>query len=80
MPPTGWGARLDDSVLTGRVKSALIDRKDIESGQINVETRSGVVQLSGFVRDDRMRALALEVAAGVSGVKRVEDAMLARPQ
>jgi hyperosmotically inducible protein len=80
MPPTGWGTRLDDSVLTGRVKSALIDRKDIESGQINVETRSGVVQLAGFVRDDRMRALALEVAAGVNGVRRVEDAMLARPE
>ena len=80
LPPTGVGAKLDDSMLTGRVKSALIDHKGVESGQINVETRSGVVQLAGFVRDDAMRALALDVAAGVSGVKRVEDGMLMRPK
>lgn len=80
MPPTGWAERLDDSVLTGRVKSALIDHKDVESGQINVETRSGVVQLAGFVRDAAMRARALEVATRVSGVRRVEDALIVRPQ
>jgi hyperosmotically inducible protein len=80
MPSTGVGGKFDDSMITGRVKSALIDHKDVESGQINVETRSGVVQLAGFVRSDDMRALALEVAGRVSGVKRVEDAMLVRPQ
>lgn len=80
MPSTGVGARLDDSMITGRVKSALIDHKDITSGQINVETRSGVVQLAGFVTSDAMRARALEVAGRLSGVKRVEDAMLVRPQ
>jgi hyperosmotically inducible protein len=80
MPSTGVGAKLDDSMITGRVKSALIDHKDVESGQINVETRSGVVQLAGFVRSDAMRTRALEVARGVSGVKRVEDAMMLRPQ
>jgi len=79
MPSTGVGTKLDDSMLTGRVKSALIDHKDVESGQINVETRSGVVQLAGFVRTDAMRMLALEVAGRVSGVKRVEDAMIVRP-
>jgi len=80
MPSPGMGGKFDDSMLTGRVKSALIDHKDVESGQINVETRSGVVQLAGFVRSDDMRARALEVAGRVSGVKRVEDAMLIRPQ
>jgi hyperosmotically inducible protein len=80
LPPTGIGARLDDSILTGRVKSALIDHKDVESGQINVETRSGVVQLAGFVRDEAMKKRALEVAGGISGVKRVEDALLPRPR
>lgn len=80
MPSTGVGGKLDDSMLTGRVKSALIDHKDVASGQINVETRSGVVQLAGFVQSDAMRSRALEVAGRVSGVKRVEDAMLVRPQ
>jgi len=79
MPPTGWGARLDDSMLTGRVKSALIDHKGVSSGEINVESHSGVVQLAGFVRDDAMRKTALEVAAAVTGVARVEDAMIVRP-
>jgi len=80
MPPTGWGTRLDDSMLTGRVKSALMDHKAVSSGQINVETRSGVVQLAGFVTDEAMRSTAREVAAGVSGVKRVDDVMMIRPQ
>ena len=42
------GAKLDDSVTTGSVKAALIDTKDVKSGEINVETKAGVVQLSGF--------------------------------
>jgi len=31
------------------------------------------------VRDDAMRKTALEVAAAVTGVARVEDAMIVRP-
>ena len=46
---TSMGTKLDDSVTTGKVKTALMDADDVKSGQINVETKAGVVQLSGFV-------------------------------
>ena len=77
-PSTSMGAKLDDSVLTGKVKAALMDDKDVKSGQINVETKGGTVQLAGFVASEGMRKRAMEVARGVSGVKGVEDAMFVR--
>ncbi len=74
------GQKLDDSVLTGRVKSALVDTKDVKSGQINVESNDGVVQLSGFVTSGAMRDRAIKVASAVEGVKRVDNALLIKPQ
>ena len=77
---TSTGQKLDDSVMTGRVKAALIDNKDVAARQINVETNDGVVQLSGFVTSDGMRQRAVKVASAVEGVKRVEDALVIKPQ
>jgi len=79
-PNTSFGTKLEDAGTTSRVKAALMDDKDVKSGQINVETKSGVVQLGGFVANELTAKRALEVAAGVSGVKRVEDAMFVRPE
>jgi hyperosmotically inducible protein len=73
------GTKLDDTVITGKVKAALMDDADVKSGQINVETKGGIVQLAGFVTGDKMQKRAVEIAKGVSGVKRVEDAMYVKP-
>jgi hyperosmotically inducible protein len=75
---TSMGTKLDDTVMTGRVKAALMDASDVKSGQINVETKSGVVQLSGFVNSAAMKEKAGEVAAGVSGVKEVQNVLIVR--
>jgi hyperosmotically inducible protein len=75
---TSMGTKLDDTVMTGRVKAALMDASDVKSGQINVETKSGVVQLSGFVNSAAMKEKAGEVAAGVSGVKEVQNVLVVR--
>lgn len=77
---TSMGTKLDDTVLVGKVKTALVDAKDIKSVQINVEARGGVVQLGGFVTSTGMRDRAIAVAKGVSGVKRVDDAMFVKPE
>lgn len=77
---TSMGTKLDDTVLTGKVKAALVDDKKVEAGQINVESRGGIVQLAGFVTSEGARKQAMEVAKGVSGVKRVEDAMYVKPK
>lgn len=76
---TSVGTKLDDTVITSKVKAALMDDKDVKSGQINVETRGGVVSLGGFVSGDKMQKRAIELAKGVSGVKSVVDAMYVKP-
>jgi hyperosmotically inducible periplasmic protein len=72
------GTKLDDSVTTGKVKTALMDADDVKAGEINVETKGGVVQLSGFVNSEDMKKKAGEVAAGVSGVKNVQNALVVK--
>ena len=75
---TSMGTKLDDTVTTGKVKAALMDASNVKSGQINVETKSGIVQLSGFVDSAAMKDKAGQVAAGVSGVKEVQNVLIVR--
>jgi hyperosmotically inducible protein len=79
-PENSMGSKLDDTVITTKVKSALLGDADVKSGQINVETKGGVVSLAGFVSGDKVKRRAVEVAKGVSGVKRVVDAMYVKPE
>lgn len=43
------GEYVDDSVITGKVKSALLADKTVSGMAVKVETFKGTVQLSGFV-------------------------------
>lgn len=72
---TTVGMEIDDSVVTTRVKSALLADHDIKSFDIKVETRKGVVQLSGFVDTQDRIDKAMALVRGVEGVKGVENGM-----
>jgi hyperosmotically inducible protein len=74
-PATTVGTEIDDTVVTARVKSALHENKDAERFNIKVETRKGLVQLSGFVDNQARADLAIAIAGGVEGVKGVENGM-----
>ncbi len=65
------GRMLDDSVLAAKVKYALIENKETSGGKINVEIRSAVVELSGFVDSYEERDIAVELVSGIDGVKDV---------
>lgn len=67
------GEYIDDSLLTAKVKTALIESPDTKAHQINVETDHGVVQLSGFVDSAAAKAAATSVAKSVTGVKDVKN-------
>lgn len=67
------GEIIDDSVLTAKVKAALIESPDTKAHQITVETTEGVVQLSGFVDSMAAKAAASTVASSVTGVKEVRN-------
>jgi hyperosmotically inducible protein len=79
-PENTVGSKLDDTMTTSKVKAALMEDKDVKSGQINVETKGGIVSLSGFVTGNKLKTRAVEVAKGVSGVKKVVDAMYVKPE
>src|SRR5438034_1214347 len=63
----------EDSVITARVKAALLAEKGIPSLSISVETYEGRVQLSGFVKAPDIVSRAGRVTAGVSGVRTVHN-------
>jgi hyperosmotically inducible periplasmic protein len=67
------GDVVDDGVITAKVKAALIDDPVTKAGQINVDTKGGVVQLQGFVDNNEEKMRATEVASGVSGVQSVRN-------
>ncbi len=71
----GTGEYLDDSVITTKVKAAVLDEPSLKSAEINVETFKGVVQLTGFVSSQANINKAVEVARGVPGVKSVKNDM-----
>jgi len=71
----GTGEYVDDSVITTKVKAAVLNEPSLKSAEINVETFKGVVQLSGFVSSQADINKAVEVARGVGGVKSVKNDM-----
>jgi len=71
----GTGQYIDDTVITAKVKAALIEDPLTKATEINVETFKGVVQLSGFVTSQAASNKAVELARGVAGVKSVKNDM-----
>ena len=74
-PATTVGIEIDDTVVTTKVTAALLEKQDIRGRDIKVETRKGMVQLSGFVESQAQVDLAMAAARAVEGVKGVENGM-----
>lgn len=64
------GQRASDTLVTGRVKAALVDAQDLYANAFKVVTERGVVYLMGRVTQ-REAARATEVVRSVSGVLKV---------
>jgi len=71
----GTGEYIDDSVITTKVKTAILNESTLKSAEINVETFKGTVQLSGFVSSQAAINKAVELARHVNGVKSVKNDM-----
>lgn len=72
------GEYIDDTVITSRVKSTLLNDPAVSGLAINVETFKGTVQLAGFVKTVAERNRAVELARAVKGVKQVKNDILIR--
>jgi hyperosmotically inducible protein len=69
------GTEIDDTVVTTKVKAALLGDQDVKGFEFKVETRKGKVLLSGFVDNQALADRAISVARAVEGVKDVENGM-----
>ena len=64
---------VDDAALTAKVKMALIANPVTKARQIEVDSKSGTVALSGFVDTATARDEATIVAKSVNGVVKVDN-------
>ena len=70
--PSG-SERTEDAAITAKVKTALGGDPRTKAHQINIETREGVVQLSGFVDTSEAKSTAEQLARAVDNVKSVDN-------
>ena len=75
---SGTGEYIDDSVITTKVKSSLGADDFLKSFEIGVETRKGIVQLSGFVDSQNSVNKAVEITRSVKGVKSVKNSLIVK--
>lgn len=68
---TTMGVKVDDSIVTSKVKSSLLADPDIKSLDIAVVTNNGEVQLSGFVNNQTQIDHAIDIARRTEGVHNV---------
>lgn len=70
---TRTGVTVDDSVITTKVKSALLADTRVSGMNVHVETVEGRVMLSGVAKTPAERQAATEVARSIHGVRQVEN-------
>jgi hyperosmotically inducible periplasmic protein len=69
---------MDDSLVTAKVKAALLTDMLLKGLTVSVETHKGVVLLSGFVDDRAQAKRAAEIAAGIEGVNAVRNSLVVK--
>ncbi len=69
---------LDDAAVTTKVKAALFAEPGLKTLQLGVETRDGVVTLTGAVDTPVLRQRAVEIAGAMSGVHQVVDKLVVK--
>lgn len=72
------GEYVDDSVITTKVKSLLAKDEFLKSFQISVESRKGVVLLSGWVDSRDSVNRAGQIAQSVTGVRSVKNSLMVK--
>lgn len=75
---TSVGTKVDDTVITARVKAALLADPDVSGQKVSVDTVAGVVQLSGFVGTSAMASRAADIARRTDGVREVQNRVSVR--
>jgi osmotically-inducible protein OsmY len=72
------GEYFDDSIVTTKVKTAILSDSRLKLLDITVTTFKGAVQLSGFVDSKEIAARAVQVVRTVKGVKVVNNSLVVK--
>ncbi len=72
-PAAASSSQADDATITAKVKAALSEDKQLSAARINVSSEQGVVRISGAVPSAEVGQRALELAAGIKGVRDVKS-------
>jgi len=73
------GETIDDTTITTRVKTAMLNDPNVGGLRIDVDTFKGVVTLSGRVKSQTEHDQAIALARTVNGVSEVKDALQIMP-
>ena len=73
-------AAVDDTAITAKVKTSIIAEPGLSALKIEVDTKDGVVTLTGTVDSAAMKDRAHQVAQSTSGVKSVVDNLVVKSQ
>src|SRR5512145_2841041 len=73
------GETIDDTTITTRVKTALLNDPDVGGLRIDVDTFKGVVTLSGRVKTKDEEAKAMTLARKIDGVSDVKSTLQVQP-
>ena len=67
---------MDDTTITARVKTVLLNDPQVAATKIEVSTAGGIVTLSGSVKSKADEARAIQVTRAVTGVRDVKSALV----
>ena len=67
---------MEDTEITAKVKTALMQREGMKSVTISVKTRRGLVTLTGSVASQAQADLAKQLAQAVKGVHEVDNLLV----
>jgi hyperosmotically inducible periplasmic protein len=72
------GGYVDDSTITAKIKTDLLQDNKVSATNVHIKTYKGVVDLSGFVNSQSEISEAGLVAGQVSGVKSVHNNLIVK--
>jgi len=72
-PATEAGEAITDTWITTKVKTDLLATQDVSGTNIKVDTKNGVVTLTGSVKSKAEADKAMSVARAIKGVTKVES-------
>lgn len=71
-PERSLGTHIDDAGITMKVKTRFAEDPEVKALQIDVDTRAGVVFLTGHVRSEAEKEKAISLARATEGVQDVQ--------